>query len=74
MGRITGKQDPPVAVTVGLPSVMLVARQPTRFSQGEVRAEHAADAVLELGQRHRCVVVLGGLVLDGVEHQHLGGE
>ena len=44
--------------------------QPGRFSQGQIHAEHAADAVPELGQGHRLVVVVvGGLVLAGVEPQ-----
>lgn len=46
------------------------ARQPGRFSQGQIHAEHAADAVPEFGQGHRLVVVVvGGLVLAGEEHQ-----
>ena len=48
------------------------ARQPGRFSQGQIHAEHAADAVPELGQGHRLVVVVGGLVLAGEEHQGRG--
>jgi hypothetical protein len=75
MSRIAGQQDPLVAVPFGLPSLKLVARQPSRFSQGEIRAEHAADAVLELGQGHRrVIVVFGGLVFGGLNEQNPGGE
>ena len=75
MSRIAGQQDPPVAVPFGLPGLELVARQPGRFSQGQVRAEHAADAVLELGQGHRRVIVdFGGLVFGGLDQQDPRGE
>ncbi len=70
VGGIAGQQDPPVAVSLDLSSVKGEARQPGRFSQGQIHAEHAADAVPELGQGHRLVVVVvGGLVLAGEEPQ-----
>ena len=70
VGGIAGQQDPPVAVSLDLSSVEGEARQPGRFSQGQIHAEHAADAVPELGQGHRLVVVVvGGLVLAGEEPQ-----
>ena len=68
VGGIAGHQDPPVAVSLDLSSVEGEARQPGRFSQGQIHAEHAADAVPELGQGHRLVVVVvGGLLLAGEE-------
>src|SRR5581483_3043323 len=52
-----------------------VARQPGHFSQGKLRAEHAADAVLELAQEHRRVIAdVGGLVFGGLNEQNPGGE
>ena len=70
MGRIAGQQDPPIAIPLGLPGVKREARQPGRFSQGQIHAEHATDAVLELGQGHRrVIVVLGGLVLGRLKQQ-----
>src|ERR1019366_357264 len=66
VGGVAGQQDPPVAVSIDLSSVKGEARQPGRFSQGQIHAEHAADAVPELGQGHRLVVVVvGGFVLAG---------
>ena len=73
VGGIAGHQDPPVAVSLDLPSVEREARQPGRLSQGQIHAEHPADAVPELGHGHRVVVVvLGGLFLAGVEPHELG--
>ena len=70
---IAGQQDPPVAVSLDLSSVEGEANQPGRFSQGQIHAEHAADAVPELGHGHRLVVVVGGgLLLAGVEPHELG--
>src|SRR6266508_1019745 len=67
-----GQQDSPVAVSLDLSSVKGEARQPGRFSQGQIHAEHATDAVPELGQGHRLVVVVvGGLVLAGEEPHEL---
>ena len=43
--------------------------------QRQVRAEHAADAVPELGQGHRLVAAgPGGIVLGGGDHQDPGGD
>nr|WP_235092232.1 hypothetical protein [Streptomyces sp. A1-5] len=56
--RVAGQQDPPVPVALGLPGFEREPRQPDRFSQGQVRAEHAANAVLEFGDGHGCVVVV----------------
>ena len=75
VGGIAGQQDPPVAVALDLSSVKGEARQPGRLSQGQIHAEHAADAVPELGQGHRLVVVVvGGLLLAGEEPQELQGR
>ena len=68
VGGVAGQQDPPVAVSLDVSSVIGEARQPGRLSQGQIHAEHAADAVPELGQGHRLVVVVvGGLLLAGVD-------
>ena len=73
VGGVAGHQDPPVAVSLDLPGVKGEARQPDRFSQGQIHAEHAADAVPELGHGHRLVVVVvGGLLLAGEEPHVLG--
>ena len=70
VGRIAGQQDPPVAVPSGLPGLKLPARQPGRSRQREIRAEHPADAVLELGQSHRRVIVdFAGFFLGGMDEQ-----
>jgi hypothetical protein len=67
---IAGQQDPAVAVPFGLPGLEPVARQPGHVSQGKIRTEHAADAVLELGQGHRRVIAdVGGLVFGGLHEQ-----
>ena len=73
VGGVAGQQDPPVAVSLDLPGVEGEARQPGRFSQGQIHAEHAADAVPELGHGHRLVVVVvGGLLLAGEEPHERG--
>ena len=71
MSRIAGQQDPSVAVPFSLPGLKPVARQPGHFSRGKIRAEHAADAVLELRQGHRRVIAdFGGLVFGGLNEQN----
>ena len=73
VGGVAGQQDPPVAVSLDLPRVKGEARQPGRLSQRQIHAEHAADAVPELGHGHRLVVVVvGGLLLAGVEPMSRG--
>jgi hypothetical protein len=70
MSRVTGQQDPSVPVPVGLPGLEPVARQPGHLAQRKIRAEHAADAVLELGQRHgRVIARSGGLLFGGLDEQ-----
>ena len=70
VGGVAGQQDPPVAISLDVSSVIGEARQAGRFSQGQIHAQHAADAVPELGQGHRLVVVVvGGLLLAGVDPQ-----
>ena len=73
MRGVAGHQDPPVAVPLNVSSVIGEARQPGWLSQRQIHAEHAADAVPQLGQGHRLVVVVvGGLLLAGVDPQARG--
>ena len=73
VGGIAGHEDPPVPVPLNLPRVEREARQPGRFSQWQIHAEHAADAVPELRHGHRLVVVVvGGLLLAREEPHELG--
>ena len=73
MRGVARHQDPSVAVSLDLPRMEREARQPGRFSERQIDAEHAADAVPELVHGHRLVVVVfGGLLLAG-EQSHEAG-
>ena len=65
MSRITGHQNPSVAIQLSLPGLKSIARQPRHFTQGDVPAEHAADAVPEFGSGHRRIIVDRGLLVFG---------
>jgi hypothetical protein len=75
VSRVPGQQDPAVTVSLRLPGLEPVARQPGHFRQGKIHAEHEADAVLEFGQGHRLVVVRpGGIFHGGLDERGSPGE